>query len=144
MGFPALTCSWVVCVWFFRLFSFARSAFSDGTRKFLKSVERYNVATQTWTQLPDMTIARSDQGFCIHKNKLYIIGGFDGTTVVSDRIYYLCVPANASVRAVCVRARVESYCVLAVARRFSRRTLRHARWPHTVQRVFLAPHTETH
>lgn len=58
------------------------SAFPHGTRKFLNSVERYNLDTKRWTRLPDMTIARSDQGFCFHKNKLYIIGGFDGTTVL--------------------------------------------------------------
>jgi len=58
------------------------SAFSHGTRKFLDSVERYNMSTRRWTRLPAMTIARSDQGFCFHNNKLYIIGGFDGTTVL--------------------------------------------------------------
>ncbi len=45
------------------------------THKFLSSVERFNLLTQTWTQLPALKIARVYSAAVVFKNQVLVCGG---------------------------------------------------------------------
>ena len=42
---------------------------------FLKTVERYNPVTNTWTKRADLNIGRGYLGACVINGKIYIVGG---------------------------------------------------------------------
>jgi len=42
---------------------------------FLKTVERYNSETNTWTKRADLNFARYCPGACVINGKIYIVGG---------------------------------------------------------------------
>ena len=41
----------------------------------LKTVERYNPETSTWTKRADLNIGRLCPGACVINGKIYIVGG---------------------------------------------------------------------
>lgn len=53
----------------------------DASRQCLSSVERYNAATDTWTQIAEMSDRRSGAGVGVLDNILYAVGGHDGPLV---------------------------------------------------------------
>ena len=42
---------------------------------FLKTVERYNPETNTWTKRADLNFGRFFHGACVINGKIYIVGG---------------------------------------------------------------------
>lgn len=55
--------------------------YDGASRQCLASVERYNVSTNTWTAVADMTARRSGAGVGVLDNVLYAVGGHDGPSV---------------------------------------------------------------
>jgi kelch-like protein 10 len=51
------------------------------------SGEKYDPTTNTWTQIPDMFKGRSRFGIGVI-DKMFVMGGFDGETVIPDIEYY--------------------------------------------------------
>lgn len=49
----------------------------DGVSR-LKSVEAYNPRTNTWCQMPNMIIGRSNFGIEVLNDRLFVVGGFNG------------------------------------------------------------------
>ena len=50
----------------------------------LDSVECYDIASNQWSELDNMRNRRSDAGIAVIDKQLYIVGGFNGTTVHSS------------------------------------------------------------
>jgi len=44
-------------------------------KTYLKTVERYNPETNTWTQRADLNIGRNRPCACVINGKIYIVGG---------------------------------------------------------------------
>lgn len=51
----------------------------DGA-SFLRTVERFDMATQTWTYVAPMNVKRSRVALVANCGKLYAIGGYDGVS----------------------------------------------------------------
>lgn len=54
----------------------------------LKSVHRYDLRQQIWTQIPDMKFQRVGLGLAVLKNKLYAIGGHPGGAPMNSMEVY--------------------------------------------------------
>ena len=58
------------------------------TTKFSNKFQYYDIASNTWNPLPDMPTARETKGKIVH-DKLYVIGGFNGTSSRLINVYDL-------------------------------------------------------
>jgi N-acetylneuraminic acid mutarotase len=58
------------------------------TTKFSNRFQYYDIASDTWHPLPDMPTARETKGKIVN-NKLYVIGGFNGTSSRLINVYDL-------------------------------------------------------
>ncbi len=52
------------------------------TKKFLSSVERFNLLTQAWTQMPALKIARWSSAAVMFKNQVFVCGGSTNNNLV--------------------------------------------------------------
>ena len=57
--------------------------------KFLSSVERFNLLTQTWTQLPALKIARVYSAAVMFKYQIFVCGGLSGSGEKTDSVEVL-------------------------------------------------------
>ena len=64
------------------------------TKQFFSSVERFNLLTQTWTQLPGLKIAREGSAAVIFKNQVFVFGGFSDPDGRLDSIEVLDLNGN--------------------------------------------------
>ena len=64
------------------------------TDKFLSSVGRLNLLTQTWTQLPTLKIARQASAAVMFKNQVYVCGGAYSPDETTDSIEVLDLNGN--------------------------------------------------
>ncbi len=64
------------------------------TDKFLSSVERFNLLTQTWTQLPALKIARQTSAAVMFKYQIFVCGGLSGPGEKTDSIEVLDLNGN--------------------------------------------------
>ena len=66
------------------------------TKKVLSSVERFNLLTQTWTNLPALKIARWGSAAVMFKNQVFVCGGSINKSIVdfTDRIEVLDLNGN--------------------------------------------------
>jgi len=71
MSFSAVNCDGVIYV------TGGLSKLRDFSTN-LKSVERYNSATNKWMYVSDMNIKRRGHSACVLRNKIYVVGGFNG------------------------------------------------------------------
>ena len=64
------------------------------TDKFLSSVERFNLLTQTWTQLPALKMAREDSAAVMFKNQIFVCGGLSSPGEKTNSIEVLDLSGN--------------------------------------------------
>jgi hypothetical protein len=64
------------------------------TKQFFSSVKRFNLLTQTWTQLPGLKIAREGSAAVIFKNQVFVFGGFSDPDGRLDSIEVLDLNGN--------------------------------------------------
>ena len=57
---------------------------SDGQRRRLNSVERYDPAKNAWEAVAPMSPAREGPAAAVFDGKLYVMGGHDGRTRLSS------------------------------------------------------------
>lgn len=50
-------------------------------------VEEYNPATDAWTKKANMPVAKSYFGYFVYNNKVYVLGGFNGSYLSSVEVY---------------------------------------------------------
>lgn len=60
-----------------KIYTFGGSGL-NGTSPYSNKFQYYDIALNTWTTLPDMPTAKETKGKIVN-NKLYVIGGFNGT-----------------------------------------------------------------
>ncbi len=72
-----------------RIYVFGGSGLNGAaTTKFSNKFQYYDIASNTWNPLPDMPIARETKGKIVN-DKLYVIGGFNGTSSRLINVYDL-------------------------------------------------------
>ena len=54
----------------------------------VKTVEKYDEVTNTWSLVAEMNHSRSDHGVVCHKGRLYAVGGHDGNPSLSSMEMY--------------------------------------------------------
>jgi hypothetical protein len=70
------------------------AGFNPKTKQLLSSVERFNLLTQTWTQLPGLKIARWLSAAVILKNQVFVCGGDSDPATSLDSIEVLDLNGN--------------------------------------------------
>lgn len=60
---------------------FAVGGYDGASRQCLSTVEKYNIANDTWSQVTEMTSRRSGAGVGVLNNIMYAVGGHDGPLV---------------------------------------------------------------
>ncbi|XP_078492912.1 kelch-like protein 4, partial [Ciona intestinalis] len=53
----------------------------------LKSAERFNIRTNTWTNVGSLNHERDGSCACVVNGKIYVIGGYDGDASKSIEAY---------------------------------------------------------
>ena len=64
------------------------------SKKFVTSVDRFNLLTQTWTQLSALKIARASSAAVVFKNQVFVCGGASSRSEKTDSIEVLDLNGN--------------------------------------------------